>query len=215
MDRKDIFRIWAPFGKLWVDWVRPVPFINIDINKKYDMFVDYSIPKINYLKEFIKDAAIIVDIDGVESIKEGIALSYLGYRPIPIFNGTNPTIGAISTTDNETIEELLMWGAYELKNVNILDEAPPAFLLDKNRLNRYKVNRGVFDNSWDIYAQDVPSLKYFKEKGIKKIIVRSNTFSIDLKILLYKFQKDIDIYFTNGYEEPKIFKIKKQKEDDF
>lgn len=215
MDRKEIFKIWGPFGKLWVDWVRPVPFIGMDINKKFDFFVDYDIPFIYFLNEVKKDTAVIIDIDGIDSVKEGIALSYLGYRPIPVFNGTNPTIGSVSITDNETIEELLIWGAYELKNINIDDDAPPAFLFDKNRLNRYKINRGVFDNSWDIYSQDLPSLKYFKEKGIKNIIVRSDSFSKDLKILLYKFQKDINIYFTNGYEEPKIYKIKKQKSSDF
>lgn len=216
MDRKDIFKIWAPFGKKWVDWVRPVPFIGIDINKSTNYFIDYDIPSINYIKEVKKDTAIIIDIDGVESIKEGIALANMGYRPIPVFNGTNPSEKSKSTTDNQIIENMLIWGAYELKNINLLLDAPPVFLLDKNRLNRYKLDRSIFDNSWDIYPQDIPSSKYFLNNGINKIIVRGEVFNKDLKKVLYKLQKDnIDIFFTNGYDEAKVFKIKKQKDNDF
>lgn len=24
---RDVFKIWAPVGARWVDWVRPVPFV--------------------------------------------------------------------------------------------------------------------------------------------------------------------------------------------
>lgn len=209
---KEIYKIWAPVGKKWVDWVRPVPFIGIDTPKETHEFIDYTIPSINYLKEFSKDTAIIIDTIGIYSIKEGIALARLGYRPIPIFNGTNPTKGAISTTNNAIIEPLLVWGAMELKNIELDNEAPPVFLLDKNRLNRYKVNRSVFDNSWDIYPQDIPTPKYLLENGITKIIVRGEALQNDLSKVLYKFQKsNIKILFTNGYEEPREVKIKNPK----
>ena len=115
--RKEIYKIWAPAGKKWVDWVRPVPFIGLDISKKLCEFVDYTIPSINYFDEFSKDTAIIIDINGVDSIKEGIALARLGFRPIPLFNGTNPNNLGVAATDNEVIEELLIWGAEELKEI--------------------------------------------------------------------------------------------------
>lgn len=212
MTGKETYRIWAPSGKKWVDWVRPVPFIGIDKPKNTHEFIDYTIPNINYLKELLKDTAIIIDIQGIDSIKEGIALANLGYRPIPIFNGTNPTPGSTSTTNNALIEPLLVWGALELKNIKLGNDAPPVFLLDKNRLNRYKINRSVFDNSWDIYPQDIPSPKYLLENGITKIIVRGELLQQDLSKVLYKFQRsNIKILFTNGYEEPKEIKIKKPK----
>ena len=90
--RKEIYKIWAPAGKKWVDWVRPVPFVGLDVSKEMCEFVDYTIPSINYFDEFCEDTAILIDINGVDSIKEGIALSRFGYRPIPIFNGTNPLL---------------------------------------------------------------------------------------------------------------------------
>ena len=30
MTNKEIYKLWAPVGKRWVDWVRPVPFVVID-----------------------------------------------------------------------------------------------------------------------------------------------------------------------------------------
>lgn len=210
MTNKEIYKIWAPDKKRWVDWVRPVPFINIDDSSSRKEFIDYRIPSINYLKEVLNDTALIIDIPGIASIKEGIALARLGYRPIPIFNGTDPPIGTISTTNNQIIKPLLIWGAFELKNIKLKNDAPPVFLLDQNRLNRYKINNGIFDNSWDIYDGDLPSPKYLLENGINKIIVRSNFQAKDLRKILYKWQKNnIKIFFTNGYEEPKELKLKK------
>ena len=210
MTNKEIYKIWAPDKKRWVDWVRPVPFINIDDSSSRKEFIDYRIPSINYLKEVLNDTALIIDIPGIDSIKEGIALAKLGYRPIPIFNGTDPPIGTISTTNNQIIKPLLIWGAFELKNIKLKNDAPPVFLLDQNRLNRYKINNGIFDNSWDIYDGDLPSPKYLLENGINKIIVRSNFQAKDLRKILYKWQKNnIKIFFTDGYEEPKEVKLKK------
>ena len=151
-----------------------------------------------------------VDTGIGSSAAAGFALAKLGYRPIPIFNGTDPPIGTISTTNNQIIKPLLIWGAFELKNIKLKNDAPPVFLLDQNRLNRYKINNGIFDNSWDIYDGDLPSPKYLLENGINKIIVRSNFQAKDLRKILYKWQKNnIKIFFTNGYEEPKEVKLKK------
>lgn len=214
MTGKQIYKVWAPNRKKWIEWIKPIPFINIDEFQNSQEFIDYTIPNICYIKESLKDTMIIVDIDGMNSIREGIALSYLGYRPIPIFNGTN-SLQAKSTTNNEIIGNLLIWGALELENIKIENDASPVFLLDSNRINRYKMNRSVFDNSWDIYPQDIPSPQYLLNNGITKIILRSDTLHKDLSNVLYKYQKNnIEILFTNGYETPKQIKIKKPKDKD-
>ena len=212
MTAKETYQMWAPSKTKWTDWVRPVPFIGIDHPEQIHELIDYEIPSINYIKEVKNNTAIIIDIDGIDSIKEGIALAKIGYRPIPIFNGTNPPAKTLSTTNNKIIEPLLVWGAQELQNIKIDNTAPPVFLLDKNRLNRYKTSRGIFDNSWDIYPQDIPSHKYLKEQNIDTIIIRALNLNKDLEKILYKYQiNNINILFTNGYEEPKPIKIKKQK----
>ena len=213
MTGKEVYKKWAPTGKRWVDWVRPVPFIGIDTPYQVHEFIDDSIPKIFYINNLSKDTAIIIDIEGVDSIKEGIALAHLGYRPIPIFNGTNPSIGVSSTTNNAMIEPLLVWGALELEKIVLEEDVPPVFLLDRNRLNRYKIDPSIFDNSWDIYPQDIPSPDYFLQNSITKIVVRGNQLSRDLKKVLYPYQKkNIKILFTNGYEEAREIKMKKIKE---
>lgn len=210
MTGKDVFKIWAPIGAKWVDWVRPVPFIAINDDFKMYEVCNFTISKINYINELHEDTAIIVDLPGCDSIKEGLGLAKIGFRPIPIYNGTNEQHGALATVDNHVIEIGLIRGALELKKIKISNNAPPIFLLDSNRMHRFKMDISIFDNSWDIYAHDIPSEEYFLKNGINKIIVRGECIQKDLKKILYKFQKKgIKIFFTNGYEEPKAVKIKK------
>lgn len=214
MTNKDIFKIWAPLGVKWVDWVRPVPFISMvstEINEVYN----YEIPHIDYVTTLEKDTAYIIDLPGHESVMEGLALAKIGYRPIPIYNGTDEQKGSIATSDNHSIEPALIYGAGALKKIELSNDAPPVFLLDSNRMNRFKMDVSVFDNSWDIYHQDMPSYKYFMNNGINKIVVVGDKFNKDLKLILYKFQKNnIKIYYTNGDYKPVEYKIKKQKSTD-
>jgi hypothetical protein len=94
--------------------------------------------------------------------------------------------------------------------MNITNDAAPAFLLDSNRTHRFKMNVSVFDNSWDLYDQDIPSAEYFLNNGIYKIIVRGDKVQNDIAKILYKFQKKgIMIFFTKGYDEPTEVSIKK------
>ena len=75
MTGKEIYKIWAPNKAMWVDWVRPVPFIQIDSEDfKIYKSTNFVIPKINYIKELKKDTAIIVDLPEYYSINDGIAL---------------------------------------------------------------------------------------------------------------------------------------------
>jgi hypothetical protein len=108
----------------------------------------------------------------------------------------------------------LRWGASVIKKIALPPNAPPAFLLDSNRLHRYKRKVAIFDNSWDLYDQDLPSAEYFLSNGITKIIVHSEKLSKDLQKIFQKFpQKGIKILFTDGYEMPKEIVIKKRNYD--
>ncbi|MBQ8298754.1 MAG: hypothetical protein IJX99_02625 [Clostridia bacterium] len=217
MINKDIFKIWAPVDAKWVDWVRPVPFISIDDElKTYESF-NFVIPNVNYIEEKSVDTAWFVDLPSYDSVAEGLALaSKFGFRPIPIYNGTNEQQGAMANVNNQTIEVALVWGAYVLLKLKLEKDALPVFLLDSNRMNRYKMSPSVFDNSWDIYHQDIPSAEYFLNNGIKKIVVRGKEkIEKDLSKIFYGFQKKgIKFFFTDGYSEPKEVVIKKPKRDD-
>lgn len=204
MTAKEIFQIWAPTGKKWVDWVRPVPFVAMGRWEQQYSFTPNAIPPINAMDAFYADAAIIVDLPGAESVEEGIALARVGYRPIPIFNGTIEQPGARATVDNRAVAVALCLGAEELRATEIKDGALPAFLTDSNRMNRFKMEDALFDNSWDVYPQDLPTADYFLSQGIRKIVVVGESISKDLKKILYEFQKKkIDIYLTRRYDTVK------------
>lgn len=205
MTNKECYKIWASFDKKWVDWVRPVSFIKI--NEKIKHFQESGLKIISFdsIKIIDKDMAIIVDLPGTKSIEVGIILAKLGYRPIPIYNGTIEQKGARATTDNSTISSALVWGAHKLINIKLLDNANPAFLVDKNRLERHRIDNSIFDNSWDVYHQDLPTEEYFLNNGITKILVISDNLSKDLKKIFKGYsKKKLSILLTNGYEEPKV-----------
>jgi len=204
MTGKEAFKIWTPRGARWVDWVRPVPFVN----NRATFAEILTIPTIHYVRDLQPDTAIILDLPGCESIREGLALSELGWRPIPLFNGTNPQPGVMALVDNYAIESALICGVSKLKKLDY--DAPPAFLLDSCRTHRHKMDVSVFDNSWDLYSQDIPSAEYFLKHEINKVIVRGNSIQMDLQRILYSFQKKgITIYFSNGFEKPKEVSVKK------
>jgi len=210
MTGKDVYRIWAPRGVKWTDWVRPVPFISIVDPLCTERIYNFSIPCVDYIDKVCADTAIFVDTPGYEGIAEGLALARLGYRPIPLYNGTVEQNAAMALVDNGIIAVALKTGVSELIKLTIADDAPPAFLLDSNRLLRYKMDVSLFDNSWDIYPQDMPSAGYFLNNGIDKIIVRSEKIHKDLARILYGFRKKgLKIFFTTGYDHPKIVSLKK------
>jgi len=229
MNFKDAYKIWAADNSVWTRWVRPVPFvlhccdsvINDGSAKEgstvYDSIqecanhvISFDIPEVFYLDEFMEDTAIIVDRSGYFAINEGLALASLGWRPIPVYNGTNEQHGAIALVDNHGIEHALLWGACVLKTIELDESAPPAFLLDSNRSHRFKMDVSVFDNTWDLYNYDLPSPEYFIESRIERIVIVGEKIQKDLKSIFYEFQKKgIQILFTDGYKEPEEVLIKK------
>ena len=210
MTSKEIFQIWAPTGKKWVNWVRPVPFVGMkEYSKNYD-YSNLSVAAPEVIPAELADAAIIVDLPGVESVNEGIALAKMGYRPIPVYNGTIEQQGARATADNQSVGIALGWGAIQLLGIELSEDALPAFLLDSNRMNRYKMEISLFDNSWDIYSQDMPSAEYFLNSGIHRVIIIGEAVSKDLKKILYDFQKKgMEIFFMERYGTPKKIRIRR------
>lgn len=210
MTGKEIYKIWAPENTKWTNWVRPVPFIDIDDNLKPDGAYDYTIPEIDYIEEGKKNTAIIVDLPGFSSITEGLALIKKGFRPIPLYNGTKEQINARALSDMKPIQIGLVWGSEILQKSKIEKDAMPAFLIDTLRLNRAKKDVSIYDNSWDLYHQDMPSSKYFIENGIDTIIVRCEKFAKDLNNIMYDFpKKGISVYTINNIGEIKKANLRK------
>ena len=206
---KDVYKCWYKENNKWCKWIKPTLFVDLD-NQILKDVVDYEIPHIYYIDKLRDDTAIIIDEDGDTSIKEGLALMNFGYILVPLFNSPYPLPNSKSLVSNLSIATLLIWGGTILKDKTVSDFAPPVFLLDKNRLNRYHKDKSIFDNSYDIYSQDLPSSNYFKNNGIKNIILKSDKINPDLNEILNKYRKNgLNILYTNGYETPKKAKLKK------
>ena len=211
----DVYKVFVPKENKWSNWVRPVPFINIGMGKKnysYN-FKEQHVFHSNdeNMKLFLEDTAVIVDMPGASSINAGMNLVREGFRPIPIYNGIIEEENSKSVVDNQTVSAGLLWMAKELFNINISDDAMPAFLLDSNRLLQYKSKISVYDNSWDVYRQDMPSAEYLKNNSVKRILLISERISGDLRKILLNYRKaGIDIYLKNIYEEPKKIKVRKK-----
>lgn len=209
MNGKDIYKIYAPDNTKWTQWVRPVAFVAIDTYNRKPAF-NFIGRKILFLDQYEKDTAIFIDLLGSESIELGISLANMGYRPIPLFNGTDEQVGSQATTDSYLVESSLINGSMKLKNILLSNDANPAFLLDSSRTNRYRVSESMFDNSWDLYKQDIPTSKYFKDNGIYKIIIVGNNVQRDLRKIFFDFQNDeIEIYLTDGYRKAEKITLKK------
>lgn len=206
---KEIYKIYAPDCTKWTEWIRPVPFVAIDTYNRKPIF-NWLDRKVIFINKYEKDTAIFIDIPGKESIEFGIGLAHIGYRPIPLFNGTDEQIGSQATTDTYLIESCLIHGSEKLKSISLENNANPAFLLDSSRTNRYRAKESIFDNSWDLYKQDIPTAEYFKANGIYKIIVVGNKIQRDLRKIFFEFQNaGIEIYLTDGYKTAEKVILKK------
>lgn len=212
---KEIYKIYAPPAAKWIEWVRPVPFVAIDTYNRKEMY-NWIDRKVYFLNEYQSDTAIFIDLFPKESIELGISLARIGYRPVPLFNGTDEQENSYATTDTYLAESSLITGGFILKNIKLDNNANPVFLLDCTRTNRYRAKESIFDNSWDLYKQDIPTPDYFMKNNIKKIVVVGDTIQKDLRKIFLEFQKKgIEFYLTDGYLPLNKIKLKKNLKEIF
>ena len=78
MTEKEIYRIWAPFGKKWTEWVRPVAFVENHLYDRGYYLGEEELLPVLFQETCEKDTAFIVDMPGAESVYMGLALAKLG-----------------------------------------------------------------------------------------------------------------------------------------
>jgi hypothetical protein len=106
--------------------------------------------------------ALVVDMDGAESVHMGLALAARGYRPVPLFNACT---GLHEVIDQRPIIDALRAGTEYLAAQSLPLGAPPAFLLDARRMSPFRrVGPGDFDNRWQVFPQDFPSVLFMIER---------------------------------------------------
>jgi hypothetical protein len=141
----------------------------------------------------------VIDLEGPRGVFLGIRMARKGYRPVPLYNacpreGLSPSpdesvrlgVGIDSgdsspmryppVVDVSSIVSAIAGGTDQLRDLEVPGFAPPAFLLDRRRGGiGKKVSLGMFDNRSVIFPSDFPSAPFLKERGIRTMVVVSET----------------------------------------
>jgi len=171
MKPRDFFSIWSPNKVVWSRWVKPIVFsqlnpIRIAVVPKNHFNFNMNIDNIPLPDN---DTFIVVNLPGVKSIELSIALAQIGYRPVPLYNCC---IGANAIIPMEEIIDSLVSATPILQQLEIPLPAPPAFLIDANRMQDIlKPSPGDFDNRWLVFPQDFPSAKFLLSQGFNKVLL--------------------------------------------
>ncbi len=168
MNGSELFEVWAPVDSTWSRWAKPVLFAEKDrLPPGQPAAPEPDLPPPAFA--FDSSRAVIVDLPGAESVQTGLLLAWQGYRPVPLFNCGAHSAAVI---DSRRILSLLEEGAGSLSSVGLRWEAPPAFLLDANRLRpSQRPGPGKYDNRWMVFPQDFPSASFLKSHGISRILL--------------------------------------------
>lgn len=194
MNPSDLFETWAPTGGPWSAWVKPVLFARL---AKPLQGAKAAIPRgHSHVTAAAAGTAFVVDLPGVESIEAGLKLAQLGFRPVPLFNGCPSDLDLLGRPYDEAVPtapliSALIDGADRLMSADLPLDAPPAFLIDANRLTAVQpLLPNVFDNRWMVFTTDFPSPRTLIERGITNVhILHDGTLRDDLVAVLRLWQR--------------------------
>jgi hypothetical protein len=168
IDGEAAFAVWAPEGARWSEWAKPVVFTQDGGVSSETPLAPASID-IPGLPEAWGQSALIVDLPGVESVTVGLMLAQQGFRPVPLYNGT---AGPNAVLDVDALGAALGAAVSILRAHALKSDAPPAFLLDAQRMTPLGAGEpGRYDNRWIVLPQDFPSATRLLANGIKSVTV--------------------------------------------
>ena len=205
MNREDVHRAWAPPDDPWSAWVKPVLFAHLD-----DKVAQGQSPApVDWLRRDVveplaaarpsephpyrsdtrpRDAALVVDVAGVDSVRLGATAAGLGWRPVPLFNGMPVPSGRVNVWP-------VMYALLDaVASVAAAPPgAPPAFLLDAHRVGQEPSPRTplpLFDNRWRHHASDFPSAETLLAAGIRRVVLidAQPKPALDLHPILFDWQ---------------------------
>lgn len=211
MTREEVFLAWAPQDSIWSPWVLPVPFAQLNCLDFIHPAADGQVPS---MPGWITDGeragqAYVVDIPGRDAMKFGLALAGFGVRPVPVIDGspgagdfyfsqeaevsTEPRWHPNVVVDMSELLRALCQGAAMLKDIPLSPVAMPAFLLDADRrLGHRPPQPGMYDNRWQVFAQDFPSARFLLERGVRRVLLvqeRKGQPREDLAHVLLRWQE--------------------------
>src|SRR5258708_32844099 len=156
---RDLFAIWAPGNAIWSQWAKPVIFAQLTPNYvTVPLATDPRTLDTSWCPAPTDHTAIIVNLDGAESVIMGLALAQRGYRPVPLYNSCD---GPGAVVPLREIVGGLASGAELLQQLNLDPAAPPAFLLDARRIAGEAPAPGPFDNRRVGFSPGFPAAGVF------------------------------------------------------
>lgn len=184
---QDAFPAWAPEESRWSAWAKPVMF-SYPLPAQRTPLPVWDETSLQAVQPTGGDA-VVVDLPGVESLACGLALARRGFRPIPLFNTTMGE--GQELIDIDPILAGLLEGAGVLGGLHLHAEAPPAFLLDSQRLKGTAAPT-MFDNRWMVFPQDLPSARMLRAAEIRSVTLvrRGSSMEHDLGGVLRLWRRD-------------------------
>lgn len=188
MSPQELYEVWAPSGATWSPWAKPVLFTHLHLPEAYAP----TLPRVDvdWAPDSDANKAVIVDLPDAHAVVCGLSLAHKGYRPVPLYNTHHSDKAAVSV--GSTLGALGV-ATTELMSMQLPYDAPPAFLLDSNRLGVGAfLHPGLFDNRWMIFPQDFPSGGFLLSRGIREAIVvqrREGQPQEDLRHVLMRWQE--------------------------
>ena len=170
MQPEEVYESWVPPGGAWSLWARPVLFAQmLPAEKGPPSAVPWSDLDVGWVPAAGGDTALVVDLEGEEAVRTGLALAARGYRPVPLYNACT---GPLEVIDQGPILQGLRAGAAYLRSLNLSPSAPPAFLLDSRRPGfGFQPPPHSFDNRWKVFPQDFPSARLLASRGFSRVLL--------------------------------------------
>ncbi len=201
MDKYAFYEIWSPAASPWSPWVKPALFAYHPRPDRAGAPSPRDTQPFRWFPQTAGGCALIVDLEGPDSVRYGIELAHRGFRPVPTFASCPPDAPGIHPcpVDADAVLAALFSASAALSSVPLAVEAPPAFLLDASRnfLPVGFTGPEVFDNRSAIFASDFPSASTLRSHGIHRcLIIRDSAKPVGadlLHALLYWKRDGIEI----------------------
>ena len=183
LSAEHLFNVWAPVESHWSAWVKPVLFAHSEM---LTIPPEPALPNIDGFPRS-RETAVIVDVAGARSVLIGLALTQSGYRPVPLYNSG---ISPFMIIDMKAIAEALLSGLDIMRRSNLRPDAPPAFLLNADRMDHgpRALTPGSYDNRWCVVPQDFPSASYLSAAGINQVLLVADRVRDDITHVLCRYQ---------------------------
>jgi len=177
MTREELYEIWAPASGRWSPWAKPVLFAHADATYADNTTGEFQAPgeliDLTWAPPGDGRSAFVLDLPSLLGTYGGLALAQRGYRPVPLYNSAPAPGGVAAAIDVTPILQTLIAGASLLAQINLPEDAPPAFLLDAER--RYGagvgLESGMYDNRSVSLPTDFPSANTLLAAGIDTVIL--------------------------------------------